>query len=102
MTILALTALSIGILLGQAFYGSIVGNVNDSGGAALASTSVTLTNTATGDRRTVLSASDGSYRFVNLVPGAYRVEIELPGFKRYARDQIDVSVESQVRVDVAM
>src|SRR5437868_5102401 len=102
LTILPLTALSIGILLCQAFYGSIVGNVNDASGAALASTNVTLTNAATGDRRTTLTTSDGSYRFVNLVPGTYRIEIEQPGFKRYTRDQIDVSVESQVRADVAM
>src|SRR5690349_1421634 len=101
-TILPLILLSTGILLSQAFYGSIVGNVNDSSGAALASTTVALTNVATGDRRTVLSGSDGSYRFVNLVPGTYRMEIEHPGFKRYTRDQIDVSVESQVRADVAM
>ena len=95
-------SLSIGILLGQAFYGSIVGNVNDSSGAALASTTVALTNIATGDRRTVITGSDGSYRFVNLVPGTYRMEIEHPGFKRYTRDQIDVSVESQVRADIVM
>ena len=102
LTILPLIVLSIGILLGQAFYGSIVGNVNDSSGAALASTTVALTNIATGDRRTVLTGADGSYRFVNLVPGTYRMEIEHAGFKRYTRDQIDVSVESQVRADVAM
>ena len=102
LSILSLIALSMGILQGQAFYGSIVGNVNDSSGAALASTTVTLTNAATGDRRTVVTASDGSYRFVNLVPGQYRIEIEHPGFKRYMRDQIDVSVESQVRTDIVM
>jgi len=95
-------ALSTGILQGQAFYGSIVGTVDDSSGAALASTTVALTNSATGDRRQVVTASDGSYRFVNLVPGTYRLEIERAGFKRYTRDQIDVSVESQVRTDIEM
>ena len=69
-------------LKAQAFYGGIVGSVNDSSGAVLPSVSVTLTNTATGDRRTVITASDGSYRIVNLVPGNYRLEIEHPGFKR--------------------
>jgi hypothetical protein len=102
LSILLFIALSTGILEGQAFYGSVVGTVNDSSGAALASTTVTLTNSATGDRREVVTASDGSYRFVNLVPGAYRLEIELSGFKRYTRDQIDVSVESQVRTDIVM
>src|SRR5262245_3625346 len=102
LSILPLLLLSTRIMPGQAFYGSIVGSVTDSSGAALASTTVTLTNTATGDRRTVVTAADGSYRFVNLVPGAYKIEIEHTGFKRYTRDQIDVSVESQVRADISM
>ncbi|HXK03242.1 MAG TPA: DUF2012 domain-containing protein [Verrucomicrobiae bacterium] len=102
LSILPLTILSAAILQGQAFYGSIVGTVNDSSGAALAATTVTLTNVATGDRRAVVTATDGSYRFVNLVPGSYRIEIEHPGFKRYTRDQVDVSVESQVRADIVM
>src|SRR6516225_11027017 len=102
LSTLPLVSLSAVALLGQAFYGSIVGNVNDASGAALASTTVTLTNSATGDRRAVVTASDGSYRFVNLVPGTYRLEIGHPGFKRYTRDQIDVTVESQVRTDIVM
>ena len=102
LSILPLIALSAGILQGQAFYGSIVGNVNDSSGAALVSATVALTNIATGDRRAVITASDGSYRFVNLVPGTYRIEIEHTGFKRYTRGAIDVSVESQVRADISM
>src|SRR5215471_19246407 len=102
LSILPLIALAIGILQSQAFFGSIVGNVNDTSGAALASATVVLTNIATGDRRTLTTAQDGSYRFVNLVPGKYRVDIEQPGFKRYTRDQIDVSVESQVRADIVM
>jgi hypothetical protein len=40
LSILPLVALSIGVSQGQAFYGSIVGNVNDSSGAALPSASV--------------------------------------------------------------
>src|SRR5260370_21818726 len=102
LSILPIMALQIGMLQGQAFYGSIVGNVNDSSGAALVSATVALTNSATGDRRAVVTASDGTYRFVNLVPGSYRIEIEHTGFKRYSRSPIDVSVESQVRVDIAM
>src|SRR5262252_2828720 len=102
LTILSALALASNLLDAQAFYGSIVGNVNDATGAALPAVTVALTNIATGDRRTVATASDGSYRFVNLVPGTYRLEIEHPGFKRYTREQISVSVESQVRIDVVL
>jgi hypothetical protein len=102
LIILPTLALASQLLNAQAFYGGIVGTVNDSSGAVLPSVSVALTNTATGDRRTVITASDGSYRIVNLVPGNYRLEIEHPGFKRYTRDQIGVNVEAQVRIDISM
>jgi hypothetical protein len=86
----------------QTFYGSITGNVTDPSGSVVPGATVTLTNNATGERRTATSGADGSYRFVNLVPGTYKVEVESSGFRRYTRDQIQVNVESVVRVDVAM
>ena len=89
-------------LLGQTFYGSIVGTVNDQSGGALQGATVTVTNNATGERRVITSASDGTYRLVNLVPGNYRVDVEQSGFRRYTRDQIAVNVEAAVRIDVAM
>ena len=42
------------------------------------------------------------YRFLNLVPGTYRLEVELTGFQRYVRDQIEVNVQSAPRVEVAL
>jgi hypothetical protein len=44
----------------------------------------------------------GSYRFVNLLPGRYRIEAEKSGFKRFSREPVVVTVESAVRIDVAM
>src|SRR5262245_53387713 len=98
---LVLTAASLS-LLAQGFYGSILGVVSDASGAAMPGASVTLLNIGTGDRRTASTGADGTYRFVNLVPGNYRVEIEQSGFKRYTRDQIAVNVDAAVRVDVGM
>ncbi|MBO0800086.1 MAG: carboxypeptidase regulatory-like domain-containing protein, partial [Blastocatellia bacterium] len=87
---------------GQTFYGSIVGTVTDQTGAAVSGSTITLTNLATGERRTGSADSEGAYRFVNLVPGTYRMAMEHPGFRRYTRDQIQVNVEAAVRVDVAL
>ena len=61
-----------------------------------------LINTATSERREGVSAEDGEYRFVNLVPGTYRLEVELAGFQRYVREQIEVNVQSQPRIEVAL
>src|SRR4051812_35851462 len=74
--------------LTQSFYGSVLGTVTDSSGASLVGAKVSITNNATGERRAVETGSDGGYRFVNLIPGAYRVDIEQSGFKRYSRDGI--------------
>ena len=89
-------------LYAQTFYGSIVGDVKDSSGAAITEAKITLTNTGTGERRTADSDASGGYRFVNLVPGSYRIEIEKTGFKRYTRDQIPVEVEAAARIDASL
>ena len=88
--------------LGQTFYGTIVGTVNDVSGAAMAGAAVTVTNTSTSERHTVETAADGGYRFVNLVPGTYSMTIEKTGFKKATRESITVDVAAIVRVDTSM
>ncbi|MBV8771390.1 MAG: TonB-dependent receptor, partial [Deltaproteobacteria bacterium] len=86
----------------QTFYGSIVGVVTDRTGSVLAGATITLTHTATSERRAATSADDGSYRFVNLIPGLYKLEIDVPGFRHYVREDVEVNVEAAVRNDVKM
>jgi hypothetical protein len=88
--------------LGQTFFGSIVDTVTDASGAVIQDATATLTNNGTGERRTATTGTDGIYRFVNLVPGNYKLDLEKRGFKRYTRDQIQVNVEAAVRADVRM
>lgn len=87
---------------GQTFFGSVVGTVNDASGAAMPQANVTLTNAGTGDRRTSQTDGSGSYQFVNLTPGQYRVEVEKTGFRRFLRENVVVEVQSAVRIDVSM
>jgi hypothetical protein len=98
----AFIAVLVPSLRAQTFYGSIVGIVTDSSGSVLTAAAVTVTNTGTAEHRSVQTDSNGSYQFVNLVPGNYRIEIESTGFKRFRRDSILVEVQSTVRVDVTM
>src|SRR4051812_15058106 len=83
---------------GQAFYGSIVGSVNDSTGATVPQALVSVTNLGTAERRTMMTDSSGNYQFVNLVPGQYKVDVEKVGFRRFVREPITVEVQSAVRI----
>ena len=105
----ALIFLTMGALLiwcapvrGQTVYGSITGTVLDATGAAIPGASVTLTNLETSEKRTMDAEASGSYTFVNLVPGQYRIEAEKSGFKHFTREPIVVEVGSALRVDLPM
>jgi hypothetical protein len=88
--------------LSQTFYGSVVGSISDASGGAMSGTSVILTNTGTAEQRRAQTAPDGAYQFLNLIPGAYKVDVEQAGFRHYTRENIAVEVEAAVRIDVAM
>lgn len=101
MGILAL-ALSSSTGWGQTFYGSISGAVLDATGAVVPGAAVTLTNLGTSEKRSMESDAAGSYTFVNLVPGRYRLDAEKSGFKRVTREPIVVEVQSGLRIDIKM
>src|SRR5918994_3714381 len=86
----------------QSFYGSLISVTQAAQGGLIPGATVVLTNTATNERREGVSGEDGTYRFVNLVPGTYRLEVELPGFQRYLRDQIVVNVQSTPRIEATL
>ena len=88
--------------LGQSFYGSLVSVVKDDQNNVIPGATIVLVNTSTNERREGVSADDGVYRFLNLVPGTYRLEVELTGFQRYVRDQIEVNVQAAPRIDVSL
>ncbi len=84
---------------GQTFFGTLVGSVQDSTGAVIPGAGVTLTNIATGEQRVQETEASGLYRFVNLVPGQYRLEARSDGFKQFAQEPITIEVEASVRID---
>ena len=88
--------------MSQTFYGSLVTIVSDAQGGVIPGATVVLLNTATNERRELVSAEDGSARFLNLVPSTYRLEVELTGFQRFVRDGIEVNVNSSPRVEVKL
>lgn len=87
---------------GQSFYGSLVSVVRDASGDVVPGATITLVNTGTNETRQGVSGSDGTYQFVNLVPGTYRLEVELAGFQRYVRDRIEVNVQASPRIEATL
>jgi hypothetical protein len=99
---LGLPLLASSLAFGQNFYGSILGVVSDPSSAPIGGAAVSVTNNGTGARQAIQSSGNGEFRFVNLVPGNYKLDVEKAGFKHYTRDRIAVEVESAVRVDASM
>jgi hypothetical protein len=86
----------------QAVYGSIAGRVTDISGAIVKGALITVTDLGTSESRIGATNGDGDYRIVNLVPGNYRIEVKMSGFKLFSWNPIEVRVDNVVRIDVTL
>jgi hypothetical protein len=82
--------------ISQTVTGSITGTVVDSGDAIVIGASVRLTNEVTQQQREFLTAGNGTFTFVDLVPGDYRIRVVHPGFKTYVQNGITVGTLEKV------
>jgi hypothetical protein len=86
----------------QVLYGSIVGQISDTSGAAVPGAAVMITNRDTGLTRTAVSNETGAYSFTNVLAGRYDVKITLQRFKEFVKTGVPVSVNEVSRVDAAL
>ena len=80
---------------------TVSGLVKDSGGAVVAGASVTVTNLATNVASQQTTTETGSYLVVNLIPGQYRIDVELSGFKKRSQT-VTLEVGQRARVDMPL
>ena len=71
---------------GQAGTATLTGEVKDAQGAVLPGATITVTNTATGGTRTVVSNQSGHYAIPGLPPGNYTVVGTRPGYRDVRRE----------------
>jgi len=98
----ALAVLFVATAYSQAVNGTLLGNVTDSSGAVVPNAKVTITETNTGVIHSANTNESGNYSFGDLPPGRYAVAVEQTGFKRESRRDIDLEVDSTVRINIAL
>jgi len=84
---------------GQSTSGTILGTVQDPGGAVVTEAAVTLRNVGTGSSRSTVTNDTGTYQFVNLDVGTYQITIEKPGFRKVELTAIPLGSRETKRVD---
>ena len=89
-------------LRAQGVFGTISGAVHDSQGAAIPGATVLITNVDTGVAREVVTNDVGIYYATSLTPGAYRVEAQMPGFKKAVIANVKLEVSANLKINLAL
>src|SRR5215472_14452248 len=101
-TVIALFLSLAAIIPAQDATGRIIGVVSDPTGAVVPSSTVTVTNVATGLTRTTTSGEDGAYQVLLLPVGSYRVSVEHAGFRKTMTDAQQLDINQALRIDVRL
>ncbi len=88
--------------LAQTLSVTIRGQVGGRSGALYPNVSITAINEDTGETRNALSGAQGEYTLAVLRPGLYRIEAELPGYRKYLRKGIRLQVGQNLRADILL
>jgi hypothetical protein len=102
LLVAAIWAVTPAVVRGQNVYGSISGTVSDNSGASIPAATVTLTNLDKNEKNQITTNTSGSYSFVNISPGRYKIQVEKTGFKNFVREPIIVEVESGLKIDIVL
>ena len=86
----------------QAVYGSIAGTVKDPTGAVLPGVTVTIVSLARQTTDSVVTNESGFFIKERLLPGEYRVQAELTGFKSAVVSNVVVGVDAQTPVEFVL
>ena len=82
--------------------GQISGVVRDRAQAVVSGAQVTITNTQTALTQVTTSGVDGSFHFLALPAGSYKITATAAGFRTYTATDITLQVNDQLRIDVTL
>jgi hypothetical protein len=92
--------LTAGAAWGQ-YTASIQGSVTDPSGAGVSHATVTLENVSNHVTAATNTDADGSYRFVSLAPGPYKISVEAQGFAK-AEENFTLETNQNLSVPLAL
>src|SRR5712664_1015882 len=82
--------------------GTLRGQVLDPAGAVVANANVTATNQQTGVSIKTATTTAGTYNFPSILPGRYSVTVEMPGFKKSAKNDVPVLADQENVADAQL
>ncbi|HXW56471.1 MAG TPA: carboxypeptidase regulatory-like domain-containing protein [Candidatus Cybelea sp.] len=89
-------------VLAQQITGNIRGTVSDSSGGVVVGASVSAVQLETGLTRTATTGRDGSFAFLELPVGQYRLSVDAPHFESYVQQGISLDVNDTAVVPIRL
>lgn len=81
---------------------SVLGTVRDSSGATVPGAYVSLLNVNKGVTLRQKTTSSGTYEYLEVAPGTYRITVDASGFQKITTEAFSVDVAARQRVDVKL
>ena len=81
---------------------SLQGTVTDPSGSAISGASVMLSSNESKLERTMVTGTQGEYRFFALSPGTYTLTVTAKGFSRYAQTDLELLVNTPATANVQL
>ncbi len=81
---------------------SVRGIVTDAQSGTIAGAVVTLTSLESGLTRTTTSDTTGSYQFLQVLPGSYKLRVEKSGYKGWLQESVRLQVNTPETVNAAL
>jgi len=89
-------------LNGQSTSGTVLGTVKESSGAVVPMAVVNLTNTGTNAKHSTVTSDTGTYQFVNIEVGTYRLDVQATGFQKAEFTAFDLGGRETKRLDAEL
>ena len=89
-------------LFGQAYFGTVSGEMTDPSGAVVPGAKVVLTTKSKGFVFNTTTDSRGRYLFTSIPPGVYTVSVEMEGFQKEVRTDIRVNVTENATANLRL